>query len=123
MVILSFFLCYGLILFYDWSKQDWLGIETLKELREFQGENRVGNFVSWIMKQSEPIVLIFLSIKFDPFIATVYMRKGSFNGMNRQDWKIFIISLVVGDVYWVSTVFVGVSLFEWLLKFFTLYLG
>jgi hypothetical protein len=119
MLVLSFLVCYGTILFYDWSKTDWLGIETMKELKEYRGSSKFAKVISWVMKQSDPIVLVFLSIKFDPFITTVYMRKGSnkYDGMGRRDWKIFMISLVIGDICWSIAVFTGLSVVEHLINF------
>jgi len=117
MTVLSFLVCYGLILFYDWAKQDWLGVETIKELRGYCGDNVAGRLASWIMKRSEPVVLIFLSVKFDPFITTIYMRQGAgqYNGMVGRDWKVFIASLIIGDLYWAIAVFTGISIIEYLL--------
>lgn len=117
MSFLSFLVCYGLVLFYDWSKRDWLGIEMIKELREYSGNATFGKIFSWIMNRGGLVALIFLSIKFDPFIATVYMRKGAgkFDGMKRRDWTIFFSSLVIGGIYWAILVFTGISGFKYIL--------
>ncbi len=40
--------------------------------------------------------VILLSIKFDPFIVTVYLRRGRFGGMSRRDWQIFLLSWLIG---------------------------
>jgi hypothetical protein len=42
--------------------------------------------------QSEPLACILLSIKFDPFIVTVYLRRGRFGGLSSRDWRIFLLS-------------------------------
>jgi MFS family permease len=119
MTLLSFIICYVTILFYDWAKQDWLGIEIIKEVKEYNGKSMIGRFTSWILKKSEPVVLIFLSIKFDPFITTAYMRKGAekYNGLGKRDWVIFMSSLFVGNVYWTFVAFTGVSVIEYAWKF------
>jgi hypothetical protein len=95
------------ILFYDWSKKDWLGIETLKELKEYDGKNRTALIISNLMQKSELFAFLFLSIKFDPFITVVYMRHGAhqYNGMTKREWKIFSISLVLGDICWTIVIY------------------
>lgn len=113
MTILSFLVCYATILFYDWSKKDWLGIETIKSIKEYEGNKSIGRFTAWIMKKSDPVIFLFLSLKFDPFITTAYMRHGKFNGMSKRDWSIFMGSLVVSNVYWTLACFMGVTLLEW----------
>jgi hypothetical protein len=119
MTFLSFAICYITIIFYDWAKQDWLGIETIKEVKEYNGKSLIGRFTSWILRKSEPIILVFLSIKFDPFITTAYMRKGAekYNGLGKRDWVIFLSSLVVGNVYWTFVAFTGVSIIEHIWNF------
>lgn len=114
MIVLSFVLDYGRLLFYDWSKNDWLGIETVKELKEYEGSKKTGRFVSWIMKQSELVIFVFLSIKFDSFVTTAYMRHGSnkFNGMTSRDRRVFVVSLVVGNIYWAILMLTGISVVE-----------
>jgi hypothetical protein len=65
------------------------------------------------MKKSDSIIFLFLSIKFDPFITTAYLRKGTFSGMSKRDWKIFTGSLLFGNAYWKLACYMGVTLFEW----------
>ncbi|NQV88008.1 MAG: hypothetical protein HQ402_00440 [Parcubacteria group bacterium] len=112
-MLISLVLCYLTILFYDWSKQDWLGIETLKLLKESKG-GRMRRIIAWVLTKSDPIAMILLSIKFDPFIVTVYMRKGSYNGLSRRDWKIFLGSVFVGNLWWVFVLFTGMNAISWL---------
>ncbi len=62
---------------------------------------------------------ILLSIKFDPFIVTVYLRRGRFGGMSRRDWRIFLLSWLIGNAWWSVVCFTGlstaklVSWFDW----------
>ena len=121
MVGLSFILCYALILFYDWTKKDWIGIETLKGVKELNPQKKSGKFISWLAKKGDPAVLIFLSIKFDPFVTVAYMRHGAhkYNGMSKRDWLIFMCSLIIGDIYWVTTVYMGITIFGLLWKLFS----
>lgn len=100
--------------FYDWSKRDWLCIEAIKSLKEYGGDEQVGRVTSWLLKQSDPIVFLYLSIQRDPFITTAYLRKGAhqFDGMSKRDWKIFMGSLILGNAYWTLACYMGITLFE-----------
>ena len=115
MLVFSFLACYGTILFYDWAKKDWLGIETIKGIRHGKSTTRLGRLSSWILTKSDSVAMLFLSIKFDPFITTAYMRDGShqYNGLSRRDWRIFMASLLIGNIYWSLAMFTGISFVEW----------
>lgn len=99
--------------FYDWSKRDWLGIEAIKNLKAYNGNKMIGRFTSWILKRSEPAIFLFLSLRYDAFTTTVYLRHGKFNGMSKRDWTIFMGSLLISNVYWTLACFMGITLFEW----------
>lgn len=116
MTVLSFLYCWGILIFYDWAKKDWLGIEMIKEVREYDGGTTIGKITGWILKKGNLMVMLFLSIKFDPVIATVYMRHGAnnYNGLSGRDWKIFIASTLIGNTYWTLVAFTGVSIGEFL---------
>jgi hypothetical protein len=62
--------------------------------------------------------MLYLSIKEDAFRAVIYMRHGShqYNGMSRRDWKIFLASLMIANVYWTLAAYMGISVVEWLWK-------
>jgi len=85
--------------FYDWSKRDWLGIEAIKNLKTYNGNKMIGRFTSWILKRSAPVIFLFLSLRYDAFTTTVYLRKGKFNGMGKRDWTIFMGSLLLSNLY------------------------
>lgn len=116
MIFLSTFVCYLLLLFYDWTKKDWLGIEAIKHIKDYGGNSRIGRAVSWVLKKGDFGIMVLLSIQFDPFITTAYMRRGSgqYNGLSKRDWKIFFSSAVIANVYWTLMSFAGVSLIEYL---------
>lgn len=113
MTFLSFIACLLIMKFYDWSKRDWLGIEMIKSLKKHEGNNKIGKITAWIMQKSDPLIFLFLSIKYDPFITTAYLRRGKFDGMNKRDWKIFLSSLLLGNAYWTLACYTGITLFEW----------
>ncbi len=100
--------------FYDWSKRDWLGIEAIKSLKDYSGASRSGRFMAWLLRQSDLIACILLSIKFDPFIVTAYLRQGAFGGMTRRDWRIFLLSWLIANAWWSVVCFTGLSAVQWL---------
>lgn len=111
MAILAFFLDWYSVKFYDEFETDWLAMEEIKSLRDYQGKNLMKRFTKLILtKTPDFIQVIFFAVKFNPFITTIMMRKSSFEakGMSRQDWKIFIISFIIGQIYWISVIAGGV---------------
>lgn len=121
MATLSFLTCLAFIRFYDWAKVDWLGIEVAKEVQDFgpmwikniNVESKIGRIlwwpvskiillILWAVSKGGLIAFFALSVFTDPFITTVYMRKGwgEFNGLSRRDWLIFLASTIVGNAYW-----------------------
>lgn len=118
MTVLAGLTCHLMFIFYDWSKKDWLGIETIKSLKNYDGSGRIGKITSWVLRRSNPFILLFLSIKYDAFITTAYLRPGShqYNGLGRRDWQIFLASLVISNAYWTLASFMGISFFEWAWK-------
>jgi hypothetical protein len=119
MGFLSAIVCYLFIKFYDWSKQDWFGIEVAKEAAEWGPEwiknlsvkswigkilwwpfSRVILMILWAIRRGGVVAFIALSMYTDPFVTTVYFRKESFGGLKKRDWMIFTGSIIVGDLYW-----------------------
>lgn len=103
MAPLSALACYAYIRFYDWAKKDWLGFETIEELREKEAS------ASWLMryilrvaKKGDIAMFFVLSFYGDPFMTTVYFRRGShqYNGLSKRDWKIFWTSVFASNAYW-----------------------
>jgi hypothetical protein len=115
MMSLSLLACIILLRFYDWSKRDWLGIEMSKGMKDYQGNSRLGRFAAWVLRRSDVVVFFFLSIKEDAFITLVYLRHGShqYNGMSTRDWRIFLGSVAISNIYWTLAAYMGISLVEW----------
>lgn len=121
MTILSFITCLGFIKFYDWLKEDWLGLEVAKEVKDIGPsyikniavDSRIGRIlwwpfskiiliVLWSLRKNKIVAFFALSVFTDPFMTTVFLRKGvnSYNGLSRKDWLVFIASTIVSNVYW-----------------------
>jgi len=115
MTVLSAMICYLTLLFYDWAKKDWLGIEAIKELRDDNKQGRIALYIGALLRRSNWFALIFLSAKFDPFIVTAYMRPGSyqFNGLAAREWRIFWASVLISNLYWSFVAFTGVTVVLW----------
>jgi hypothetical protein len=114
MAILSFIVCWLTMRFYDWSKRDWLGIESVKSLKNYDGASRSRRLLAWVLRRSDPIACVLLSIYFDPFIVTAYLRREAFSGMTRRDWNIFLLSWLISNAWWSVVCFTGISAVEWL---------
>lgn len=114
MMILSFLVCYATIIFYDWAEKDWIGIETLKGIKKLEPKNSIGKYLTKLIRKSDSLAMIILSIQFDPFITVTYLRHGAhqYNGLSKRDWKIFITSLIISNVYWTLAAFMGITLVE-----------
>ena len=117
MAVLSFVLSFLTIKFYDWSKHDWLGIEAIKSLKNYEGKRLTTRWFAWALRKSDPVACVLLSIQYDPFIVTVYLRRGRFGGMIARDWRIFLLSWIIGNVWWSIVCFSGISAVEWVWKF------
>lgn len=113
MALLSLIICLLYIWFYDWAKKDWFGIEAIKGVKEYDGSSRWGRFFARSLRCSDPAACVVLSITFDPFITMAYLRKGSYTGMSRRDWRIFLGSWLIGNGYWALACWLGVSVLEW----------
>lgn len=136
MAVISLFTCLAFIKFYDWLKVDWLGIEVIKEvggygptlIKKMNIKSGIGRvlwwpfskiilFIIWAVGKGGFIAFMALSIYTDPFITTVYMRKGwgEYNGLSRKDWMVFLISTVVSNAYWAIRTFaiLEVAKFSW----------
>jgi hypothetical protein len=133
MTTLSMLVCLLFIRFYDWSKRDWLAIEMTKEgsevLPDYIRRVRVGSWIQkiiwWPFAQLSLLVLLAirkggliaffaLSIWTDPFVTTVYMRKGhhGYGGMSGHDWRFFVGSVIVGNLYWSGRTVVIIEAFK-----------
>jgi hypothetical protein len=124
MIVLSFLFCWLYFIIYDYLKRDFLGIEFSKEKMSsiIASSESVGLklLLVKVLRNSRAFLFIFLSIYFDPFVAVAFERKGNFeyNGLSARDWRLFLLSLLISNGFWASTVFLGLSFFEFLFALF-----
>ncbi len=57
------------------------------------------------------VACILLSIKFDPFIVTTYLRRGHYGVMTARDWRIFMLSWFIANASWALHCYAGVESF------------
>jgi hypothetical protein len=114
MVFASLLVCLLTLKFYDWSKKDWIGIEAVKGLRENDANHKLGRMLSWALRKSDWVILVVLSIKFDPLITALYLRHGAnqFNGFANRDWRNFFLSLIISNLYWGMIILAGINVFQ-----------
>lgn len=118
MTPLSALFCWWYILFYDWAKKDWLGLETVEELRERHAKaGWFARILIRITKLGDFPMFFVLSFYGDPFMTTVYFRRGAhkYPGLSRRDWCIFWASVFASNAYWTIrlTIIVEIIKFAW----------
>jgi hypothetical protein len=121
MTILSLVISYGFVIFYNWSKIDWLGINVIEKIKndglEWTGRLKSKSLVTkmvayfpfkifriivWSLRKGNIAAFFALSVFEDPFIATIYLRKGSFDNLSQRDFGIFFSSVIVSNGYWIA---------------------
>ncbi len=114
MSLASFAVCIVLLWVYDLLKRDWLGIEAIKALRLREGHRGWRRVAAAALNRGDAIAFVVLSIHFDPFVTTAYLRRGQFNGMSRRDWVIFVSSWALSNGFWIAACYLGISALTWL---------
>jgi hypothetical protein len=74
---------------------------------------------AWAIKKNTFTAHIAMSVAFDPFHTTIYLRKGSeYNGLSGRDWKIFFSSAIVSNAWWTirttGLIFLAKTMYDWL---------
>lgn len=114
MTVLSAIVCLLFIRFYDRTQQDWLGIETIRDLKDYQADAGIGRFLVWLLRTSDWAAFFLLSMIYDPFITTVWLRHERFGGMTARDHRVFWGSVVVANGFWAIYCWIGVYFLQWL---------
>lgn len=114
MTIASVLVNLAVIRAYDWSKRDWLMLETLKDLKHKSEDEGVGGFVGWVLRKGDIPAFVILSWIEDAIVVTLYLRHGvnQFNGLSRRDWMIFWTSTILSNLFWILSVVSVIELFR-----------
>jgi hypothetical protein len=110
---LSAIACLAILRFYDWTKRDWLGMETVRDLRHYRGERTAGRFLSRLLAKSDAVAFVVLSLNYDPFVTTVWLRHERFGGLSARDRRIFWGSVLLSNASWTLTCWLGVNAAVW----------
>ncbi len=115
---------------YHRGGKDLLGVKYLEEVKERELEfankfyyhgnkivrvlmyipTKIFQFVIRLLKKNDVFAFIFLSLFNDSFIATVFLRHGNFDKLNKRDFMIFTGSTLLGCALWGVIVEVVLSL-------------
>jgi len=110
MALLSLITCLLTMRLYDRLGRDWLGIEFVKNLRHYEGGSRWRLWLAWLVARGDGVAFIVLSVKYDPFVTTAYLRREAFQRFTLRDWIIFLGSWAVANGFWIFLCYGGVSL-------------
>jgi hypothetical protein len=110
---LSAIACLAILKFYDWTRKDWLGIETVRNLRHYRSERAAGRLFTWLLARSNAVAFVVLSLNYDPFVTTVWLRHERFGGLSARDRRIFWGSVLLCNASWTLTCWLGVNAAVW----------
>jgi hypothetical protein len=113
MTVLSAAACFGILKFYDRTKKDWLGIETVRNLRGYRSGRPAGRLVASLLAKSDAVAFVVLSLHYDPFVTTVWLRHERFGGLSARDRRIFWGSVLLSNASWTLTCWLGVNAVVW----------
>lgn len=105
----SMLLCLLTLRAYDALGRDWLGIEYVKGLQHYDGPSRFRRALGRLLRRSDWLAFVVLSIRFDPFITTAYLRHGRYDGLRTRDWRNFFGSVLLCNAAWSVACFGGVQ--------------
>lgn len=103
MAPISILFCRVYLRLYDWAGVDLFGFELLKEVRDgMEKEGRVWRIARKVVQLGDIPAIFALSILFDPFMTTVYMRQGAakYDGLDPRSRRIFWYSVAISNGFW-----------------------
>lgn len=103
MTVLSFLICWLWIYLYDFFEVNLLILEDVRRLRN-NGTDKSGwkGMIARILKKGNFLGFLIMSIKYDPFFTSIYMREDeeSKGLKGLRNWIIFIGSVAIGNLWW-----------------------
>ena len=139
MTLGSIISCFFLLLWYEKKKKDWLGVNVFENIKQngfawikklelkanknifwkilkfiLYIPSRIFLLVLWLLKQNDFVAFFALCIFQDPFVTTVFLRHGRFDGLKRKDWIIFTLSVIVSNGYWILRNVLLVDIILWM---------
>lgn len=127
MAVTASAICLVMLWWYERSSHDWLGVNVVEDIKA-KGEGWVSKLdtkaqeslvwsllrivlylparlflvVLWATKKNDVLAFFALNIFQDPFVTTIFLRHGRFDGLKKRDWMIFSASLVFSNGYWIA---------------------
>jgi len=92
--------CAATLLLYERMRIDWVGAGSLAHLTTIENPAWWQRVILWAMQRGNAFVFVALCVFQDAFITTAYFRRGRFDGLTVRDWRIFISSVLLSNLYW-----------------------
>ena len=114
---ISLIIGYIYIKLYDYCKNDWLLFEKLKSnlpITSSEENDFTKSIKKWSKLGANLIIFLYLGTR-DPAVTILYFREGSYryNGLPNLKIKIlFLISSFITNLYWISIVATGFSIWK-----------
>ena len=105
MTVFALLFNYGLVLFYNRTKSDWLGLEWLRLQHDKESDTKTGYLMRTLLKRTRWILIGYLSYS-DPFKAFVFLRGRMPAGskFTYADWKLLFGVNLLGNLIWIVMV-------------------
>jgi hypothetical protein len=100
MLAASFLLDLGSVKAYIGYGKDFLGMQEFRRRCEGTG------IVARIVRAGDPAVFLVGSAISNPFIVTIYLKKGDGKTMTKRDWAIFLSSYVLSNAVWIGVIYI-----------------
>jgi hypothetical protein len=113
MTALSFVQCAATLSVYQRMGIDWVGAGFLHQLRYKANPSWLERCL--IRATTWPPAALFtaLCLLQDPFVTTAYFRRGRFGPLAPRDWRIFLGSVLVSNLYWIFVASAVGNLIAW----------
>lgn len=122
----AFVFNFGLLIWYQWCGEDWLGVNILEKVKKEEKEwaKKINNYknkswflkivlflpvyvpyqtfrlVIWSLNKTDLTTFLVFSIFQDSFVTTVFLRHGRFGKLDWRDIKIFVASTILSCFTW-----------------------
>lgn len=100
MTVLAGIQCAATLLLYERMRIDWIGVGGLATLADAENPRWWQRLLRRAMRKGGVVLFLALCILQDAFIATVWFRRGRFDGLTARDWRIFAAAVLVSNLYW-----------------------
>jgi hypothetical protein len=101
MTALSFAQCAATLIVYQRMRIDWVGAGLIGALRLKPRPSRAESIILWAHDRNRGLIFVALCLFTDPFLTTAYFKEGQFGEITARDWRVFIASVLVSNVYWI----------------------